>query len=53
MCIEVIIKDCYKVILCKLDLLKAQLEKQSIKTRGSLDLNESSKEPILTQYIRT
>ena len=45
------IKDCYKVILCKLELLKAQLEKQSFKTRGSLDLNETSKEPLLTQYL--
>ena len=53
MCIEVIIKDCYKVILHKLELLKAQSDKQSSKTRGSLDLIESSKEPILTQYIRT
>ena len=50
---EAIIKDCYKVILHKLELLKVQSEKQSFKTRGSLDLNETSKEPKLTQYIRT
>ena len=53
MCIEAIKKDCYKVILRKLELLKVQLKKQSFKTRGSLDLNETSKEPTLTQYIRT
>ena len=53
MCIEAIIKDCYKVTLCKLELLKAQSEKQSFKIGGSLDLNETSKEPTLTQYIRT
>ena len=53
MCIDAIIKDCYKVILHKLELLKVQLEEQSFKTGGSLDLNETSKEPTLTQYIRT
>ena len=48
MCIDAIIKDCYKVTLCRLELLKAELEKESFTIRGSLDLNETSKEPILT-----
>ena len=48
-----LIKDSHKVTLCQLELLKAQLEKQSFKYRGSLDLNKTSKKPIQTQYIRT
>ena len=53
MCIEALIKDSHKITLCQFELLEAQLEKQSFKYRGSLDLNETSKKPILTQYIRT
>ena len=45
MCIEALIKDCHKVILCQLDLLKAQWENQRFKNRESLDLKETSKEP--------
>ena len=40
MCIEALIKDCHKVISHQLELLKAQLEKQSIKNTGSLDLKK-------------
>ena len=46
MCIEALIKDCHKVISHQLELLKAQPEKQSIKNRGSLDLNKTSKKPM-------
>ena len=46
MYIEALIKDCHKVILSQLELLKAQLEKQSVKNRGSLDLNKTSKESM-------
>ena len=41
MCIEALIKDCHKVILHQLELLKAQLEKQNNKLRGSLDHKEA------------
>ena len=51
MCIEAIIKDCYKVILHKLELLKAKSEKQSFKTRGSLDLNETNRANINTVHM--
>ena len=46
MCIEALVKDCHNVILHQLELLKAQLEKQSIKIRGSLDLIKTSKKPM-------
>ena len=46
MCIKALIKDCYKVISSQLELLKAQLEKQSVKNRGSLDLNKTSKKSM-------
>ena len=46
MCIEALIKDSHKVILCLFELMKTQLEKQSTKHRGSLDLKEASKKPV-------
>ena len=46
MCIEALIKDSHKVILSQLGLLKAQLEKQSVKNRGSLDLNKTRKKSM-------
>ena len=46
MCKEALIKDCHKVILCQLQLLKAHSKKQGFRNRGSLDLNETSKEQI-------
>ena len=46
MYIEALIKDNHKVILCQFELLRAQLGKQSIKHKGSLDLKETSKKPI-------
>ena len=46
MCIEALIKDCHKVILSQLELLKVQQDKQSIKVKGSLDLNKTSKKPM-------
>ena len=41
MCIEALIKDCHKVILHQLELLKVQLEKHNNKLRGSLDLKKA------------
>ena len=46
MCTETSIKDCCKVISSQLELLKAQLEKQSVKNRRSLDLNKTSKKSM-------
>ena len=46
MCIETLIKDCHKVTLHQLELLEAQLEKQSFKIRGSMGLNKTSKKPM-------
>ena len=40
MCIEASIKDCHRVTLHQLYLLKARMKKQNNKLRGSLDLKE-------------
>ena len=49
MCIEALIKNCHKVTLHELGLLKVHPKKQNNKLRGSLDLKEvenTSKKPI-------